>query len=204
MSESRPYDASDASSTSGEGLPDWWPPFTGPTIPWRDGEAGRNSALGMGAQHDLLLDAYRALGERNGGGFFGMLRGMLAEYVTRGLVSEKDAQRLGAMLDALQLTDPDEAVDKVLRLHEEATADPDAKPAALAVFSIAAASAARARTDFQVDTGQGPLHTIIQAAADAGGAIITIPMGPPGMIVMATGFSILADSHHVHVEVAIR
>lgn len=204
------YDASeetsaDTSTPLAPGLPDWWPLLMGgPTIPWHDDEESRNSALSVGAEHDRLLDAYHALGERNGGGFMGTMRGMLAEYARRDLISQRDAERLRAILSALQQSDADAAIETVLRLHEEAVADPAAKPAALAVSSIAAASARRARQNFEVDTGSGALHEVVHAAADAGGAVYAIPFGPPGMILMATAASALSDAHHVHVEVQIR
>jgi hypothetical protein len=193
MSTSDSHGVSQTTSTGDEGLPDWWPPFTGPTIPWRDDDDSRGAALSLGAEHDRLLDAYKSLGERHGGGYMALLRGTLPEYVKRGLFSERDAERLMAILDAFQLDDPKEATDTILRLHEEATADPDAKPAALAVSSIAAAGVSRARRDFELKSG-GALHDIATAAADVGGAMLTVPMGPPGMIVAATGASILAGS----------
>lgn len=177
------------------GLPDSFPfpPSTGPTFPWPDDAQGRDEALDFGRVHADAIAAVERLADEYGGGTMGAVKGFLYRYVQSGLIGPRDSDRLLAILEALRSADPETGSQRILELHAQAMDDPLATPAALAVTSIAANTAARTMAN-------DPHEADVWAAgyADGVAAVFTLGFGP---LVFASSTYVASDlAYHTHVS----
>jgi hypothetical protein len=148
------------------------------------------------------MDRLRSLQEANGGGLFGFMVGQLRRAEALQLLTATDRERLEGLAaflrDQVGRESPLDRSDPLARIqafHDEIVNDPESKPAAIGIASIALDSVTAALASDAQITGD-----VTTAMADVGGALAGITYGPLGMTWGAVGFSMLADSVHVHVS----
>lgn len=120
---------------------------------------------------------------------------MLDEHERRYLITATDKTRITAILEAFKNPDQRAGADRIMALHQEALNDPTSKPAALAISSIAASSAAAAMSDSPFS-----LNSLAAGAADTIGVIATLGLGPG--VAMAASVAASAVAMHTHVDVS--
>ena len=134
-------------------LPEWWPAlFPPPFAPvppsdmpaWPDDAATRRLALSLGEAHADAVASLRRLGATHGGGLFGVVKGVLAEYERLGYLTAMDGRRIIACCEAFEQagggthSDRQSAAQVIQDQYEEAIADPYSTPFCLQVLSVAA------------------------------------------------------------------
>jgi hypothetical protein len=166
------------------------PPST-PTIPV-DPPARADFARGIAERHRAMFNALVEIGADNGGGLMGRVKGLLAEYSRRSMISERDRDRLYEVFDLLAKVDtmPGE-LDRLVQVNDEILNDLESSEIAMVVAAVALDGV----TSPASKVGTAAAQTAGVAAADAAGFLVGSPFGPLGSLAGGVAASLAADDH---------
>jgi hypothetical protein len=145
-------------------------------------EQARQLAVTMGTTHRRAMEALQDVATTHGGGLSGLLRGLIEEYLGRGIISSNDADRLRRLVELLAYQDAETAT-AIQALYDEAVVDTGSSLPSLAALSVALDNAMLLRT---VNADPDPT-SVFAGGADVIGTLAGFGLGGigglPGMVV---------------------
>lgn len=163
-----------------------FPVASGASATWSKDANARQAALDFGRLHMDGMASLAKLGDSHGGGWAGILVGVIEAYLQAGLITASDRERLIDLFEAFREPDRAKAGSRILAIHAAAVADAGSSPAALAVSSVAVSAC-------QVVTFNSFTNGFLTGYADAAGTLIGTAGGPIGAASTGITASMLAE-----------